>query len=87
MAIDLAEDARRGEQAAALLNHPLLREAFDTIEREFTDAWKTSPSRDVEGRESLWWALKTLEKVQAHLMSVVNTGKMADVQLSRRGMK
>ena len=87
MSADHEHDARRGEQAVALLNHPLLREAFDKIKSELTDAWISSPARDVEGRESLYLSLKLLNQVESHMTSVINTGKMAEVLLSRRGMK
>lgn len=87
MATDLDEEISRAEQAAMILNHPIYVEAFEKLEKEVLDAWISSPSRDAEGRESLWLSLKLLRQTRAHMESLVTTGRMADVQLSRRGAR
>lgn len=78
------EQARRGEEARQLLEHPLLVEAFQTIEQEVTQAWQTSPARDVDGRENLWLQLKLLRKLQGQLELVMETGKSAKATLAQR---
>ena len=85
--MNLEEEIRRAEQAAMIINHPLYAEAFNTLEERLLEAWKTSPARDAEGRESLWLSVKILNQTRAHLSSLIETGKMADVELSRRGVK
>lgn len=80
------DEIQRGEQAAALVNHPLLAEAFDTLETELRTAWQTSPARDVDGRETLWLSVKLLGQVKQHLRSVIETGQLAAIDLSRRGL-
>jgi hypothetical protein len=82
----LEEEMRRAEQAAALLTHPLMAEAFDTLDNELRTAWLESPARDVEGRETLWLSVKLLGQVKQHLQSLVETGKLATLDLSRRGL-
>jgi hypothetical protein len=84
---DLEEEIRRSEEAAGILNHPIFKEAFDTLDAELRDAWISSPSKDVDGRESLWLCLKLLGKVRAHMTSLIETGQMAQVQLERLGAK
>lgn len=74
----------RGERALQLLQEPLIVEAFETVERELTEQWQKSPVRDVEGREKLYLTLLCLQKVQGHLVSVLNTGKMAKATLAQR---
>lgn len=74
----------RGERAQQVLREPLLQEAFETIEKELTEQWQTSPVRDVEGREKLYLTLLCLRKVQRHLESVVETGKVAQATLAQR---
>lgn len=80
------DEVMRGEQAAMLLNHPLLIEARETIESELMNAWQTSPARDVEGRETLWLSVKLLQQVFQHLKSTLETGQLAAEGLARRGV-
>lgn len=80
------EEVLRGEQAAHLLNHPLLIEARQTIESELMHAWQTSPARDVEGRETLWLSLKLMGQVFGHIQTTLETGKLAAEGLARRGV-
>lgn len=78
------EAARRGEEARQLLEHPLLAEAFQTIRNEVIEKWQSSPARDVEGREELWKTLRTVNKLEGQLQSVVETGKVARATLLQR---
>jgi len=75
------EESRRGDEAARLLQHPLLIEAFELIEQEYTEQWKNSPARDEDGRQSIWLALKNLHKVKGHLEYTMETGKVAKASL------
>lgn len=86
MTTPLDEELNRGRQAADIINHPLYAEAFDKLERELMDAWKQSPARDAAGRESLWLSVKILHQSRAHLTSLIETGQMAEIELSRRGL-
>lgn len=74
----------RGRDAQQLLSHPLLAEAFQTIEDEVKHAWEGSPANDLQGRERLWMMLKLLSRVRQHLDSVVNSGKMAERTIADR---
>lgn len=80
-------DARRGEQARQLLEHPLLVEAFDLIEQEYTEQWKSSPARDQDAREKLWLSLKLLHRLRGQLETVVETGKVAQATLAQRALE
>lgn len=81
------QEVRRGEDARLLLAHPLLLEAFATIEQELTDTWKASPARDVDAREKLWLSLKLLHRVQTQLQSVVETGQVAKATLAEQALE
>ena len=74
----------RGERALQILQEPLLVEAFETIEQELIEQWQKSPVRDVEGREKLYLTLLCLHRVQTHLQSVLETGKIAKATLAQR---
>jgi hypothetical protein len=78
--VDRDEELRRGEQAQALLEHPLLVEAFEKIEQEVTDAWKTSPQRDVDGRERLHLTICLLHKLKEQIQEVAETGQLVRQQ-------
>lgn len=78
------QEVQRGHDAKRLLDEPLLKEAFETIEQEFVDQWKKAPVRDVEGREKLWLMLQLLGKVHNHLESVMASGKLTEVTLAQK---
>ena len=56
----LAAAIERGARARALLENELLRDAFRTLEDDYTAAWKTWPAADAAGRERLWQAVNVL---------------------------
>jgi hypothetical protein len=69
----------REEEAKRLLEHELFREAFDTLEKELLLSWSRTNSNDVNQRESCWLATRLLERVKAHITSIVETGHMAKI--------
>lgn len=77
------KEVQRGHQAAAILDDPLYREAFDTVRSEIEHQWRNSPARDAEGREKLWLSSKILDRLEQHLKSVMDSGKMARSTLYR----
>lgn len=78
------QDILRGDEAVRLLSNPLLQEAFEVIRQEIHDTWQKSPARDAEGREKLWLMGQMLGRVETHLSSVVNTGKLASATLRQK---
>ncbi|MBV4459182.1 hypothetical protein KVG96_14575 [Pseudomonas sp. COR58] len=69
-----------GNRARECLENEQFNRAFDGIERELTEAWQTSPARDVEGREKIYLSLQLLRKLKAALQSSLETGKLAEVE-------
>lgn len=69
------EEVQRGIEAERILREPLLIEAFEKLEQEYTRAWQTSPARDAEGREKLYLMQNTLSKVRDHLRVLMETGR------------
>ena len=82
--MDAEHEIIRGRDAQALIQHPLLVEAFEAVESEVMELWKLSPERDRDGREKLWLSLKLLQKVRSQLESVIQTGQVAEVTLAQR---
>jgi hypothetical protein len=77
----LQRDVGRQAQAQALLDNPLLQEAFTLLETAYVKAWKETLARDDDGRERLWQAVQVVGKVRDHITNVFNTGKIAQRDL------
>jgi hypothetical protein len=73
----------RASRAQALIDDPLLKEAFETLDAAYIKAWRDSDARDDDGRQRLWQALQVLGKVRGHLASVVNNGKLAQAEIDK----
>jgi phosphomevalonate kinase len=66
----------REQRAQSLINDPLLNEAFDVLKKDLMDRWSNSGSTDLEARESIWLAMRLLDRIQGHVTSVIETGHM-----------
>lgn len=81
--MDIEQKIARGVEANSIINNELFKSAFDEINQEILDQWQTSPARDVEGREKLYLMLKIAEKFRSNLTRVIDTGKIAQMELGR----
>tara|TARA_R100000406_G_C3074026_1_gene115013 strand:+ start:123 stop:407 length:285 start_codon:yes stop_codon:yes gene_type:complete len=75
------EDVSRGEKAASLLRNEILQEAFQTLEQDFIQAWKSSSVDDSQNRERLYMLCQNLSALRGYLEGVVTSGKLAKAQL------
>ena len=66
-------------RANTLLNDPLFNEAFDVLKKDLLNRWEASGSPEVEARESIWLAMRLLDRIHAHISSIVETGRMNDI--------
>ena len=80
----LRHEANRGMRASDLLNDDLMIEAFATITERLSSEWANSPVRDTEGRERIWMMQKLLQSLKGHIEEVLQTGKMAALQLEQQ---
>lgn len=74
----MTPEEREG-RAKSLLNDPLFNEAFDVIKEDLMNRWNVSGSTEVEARESIWLAMRLLDRINAHIKSIVETGHMNKV--------
>lgn len=81
--MSITAEIDRGRQAEELAAHPLFREAVDGLRDQLMREWVESPARDTEGREKLWLAQSLLRRIEAHLKSTMETGRMARMQLEQ----
>ena len=69
------EEERVG-RAKNLLNDALFNEAFDVLRKDLLNRWEVSGSTEVEARESIWLAMRLLDRIHGHLTSIIETGHM-----------
>ena len=69
----------REEKANRILTDPLYKEAFDVLKEDLMNRWEHSGSTELEARESIWLAMRLLERIQGHLKSIIETGHMAEM--------
>jgi phosphomevalonate kinase len=69
-------DEERARHANNLLQNDLFKEAFEVLEKDLMNRWGNSGSTESEARESIWLAMRLLDRIQIHLHSIIETGKM-----------
>ena len=67
---------QRESRAQSLIDDELLKEAFDVLKKDLMNRWSNSGSTDLEARESIWLAMRLLDRIQGHVTSVIETGHM-----------
>jgi len=72
-------DEHREGKAKNLLNDPLFNEAFDVLRKDLMNRWESSGSTELEARESIWLAMRLLDRLYGHIQSIVETGHMNKV--------
>lgn len=80
----LEDELRNGEQAAQLLRHPLFVSAFETLEQEIVDQWKQSNTVNPDAREKLHTMLYLTSRIRQHIVTHVETGKLAERTLKEK---
>tara|TARA_R110002012_G_scaffold17003_3_gene65009 strand:+ start:1062 stop:1322 length:261 start_codon:yes stop_codon:yes gene_type:complete len=78
---DLQQESSRGTRAKEVLENDLFKETLDTLKKSYEEAiFQTIPTDD-KGRFSIYLAYQILGKVENHLRTVMETGKLAEKQL------
>ena len=67
----------RERRAQSLVNDPLLNESFDVLKEDLMNRWNHSGSTDLEARESIWLAMRLLDRIHGHINSIIESGHMA----------
>jgi hypothetical protein len=76
------EEIKKGEQAQKILESQVYQEAFTQVKDNIIEAMQTSPLSDDVTHNRLVIALQTLNQIQRALTSVMQTGKMAQIQVN-----
>jgi hypothetical protein len=78
----LEEEIIRGKDAELILSNYLYKEAFEKVEKDLIDALKSSPLGDDRTHNRIAIALQVLEQINNSFKTVMQTGKMAKIQIS-----
>jgi ribosomal protein S18 acetylase RimI-like enzyme len=70
------DQEQRERRAQLLVDDELLNEAFDALKEDLMSRWSNSGSTDLEARESIWLAMRLLDRIRSHLISIIETGQM-----------
>jgi len=80
----LRQQAERAARAEALMRDPLIVEAFETLDKEFVNAWKQSSIDDQAARENIYQLLQALDALKGHFQKVLEDGRLAEERLKHR---
>jgi hypothetical protein len=69
----------RERRAPNLINDPLFQESFEVLRKDLLDRWSASGSTELEARESIWLAMRLLDRIEGHIKSIIETGHMNKV--------
>ncbi len=73
----------RSSQAKLILENDLFKECITTLKKNYSDAlFEQTGVNDSHAREKLWLAYQVLGKVENHFKEILETGKLAQKQLS-----
>jgi hypothetical protein len=78
---ELIKERSRGADAERILADPLVIEVLGTMEARVFDGIKDCPIRDDEGLKNLRLLLKVIEDFRQNFRTIIETGKMADIQI------
>lgn len=77
----------RGKEAEYLLNHEIIREAFDKTRQGIIDSMSSSPLGDEKTHNRLVIAMQLLNQVERCIRTVAETGKLAAIQVKDSPLK
>jgi len=82
--MSLEDAARKGDEAAIVLDMPIVQECIKGMKEEIIQQWSETPARDSEARDWIWRHYKVLEKFEGLLRGYMAAGKMAKIQMSQK---
>lgn len=72
----------RSNEAKQILESKLFQESMETLKKIYSEALlEKTGAKESDTREKLWIAYNVVGKVEQHLQTVIETGKLAAKQL------
>jgi len=72
------KEIKRGQDAERLINDPLYKEAFDTTKNLLIQLMLQTDISEETERDRIYMTIKSLELVEQHIRSVLETGQLAE---------
>lgn len=82
--MEIEQRIYNGNRAKEVLENEAFQWALNEIKQEIKNAWEQSPARDSEGREKLWMMLSLANKLELSIKSMLETGKLAQLDLEHK---
>lgn len=79
----LDQERIRGQDAKQLLQNPVLKEAFESTERQILEQMKQVKPSDERMHTRLIDAYKLLHTIRGHIEKRIQTGQLAELQLEK----
>ena len=75
-------EINRSNEAKQILESKLFQESMETLKKIYSEALlEKTGAKESDTREKLWIAYNVVGKVEQHLQTVIETGKLAAKQL------
>lgn len=76
-----------GSEAALLLDNPAFNEAMKRLRDDVSAQWMNAPVRDLEGQRLLLITAKIVEKFDATLRGLIQSGNLAQSKIEVNDMR
>lgn len=80
----LEEEVRQGERARAILEDPIVVEAFAELETRCLNDWRSSAAGDIAQRERMFLTIGVIQALREDFSSLITTGRLARRSLADR---
>jgi hypothetical protein len=77
-------EIQNGQEAKDIINHPLVRMALDGMREQLKNGFSEQTVYSSEKAHEVWLALRVIEKFEQALKTVIDTGKMAEIELQKQ---
>lgn len=75
------QEIKRAHEARQLLEHPVFVDAWDQLIESLKSGWLETATGETERREMIYAQIRAAEAFRANLETVLETGRLAQVQL------
>ena len=80
---EIEQELKDSQRAEELMNDPLIKQTFETMEEKYMEAWRGSDLDDSKGREIIWQLIWAIEQVKAHFNVIIEKGEFHKSTISR----
>jgi len=74
------DESVKAELARAVIENKVYQDTFEQLKKDLMDCWKRTGIDQAKERETIWFSISLLERIQTSLESAMMAGQMADFQ-------